>query len=136
MDKVNIILNNVSLSRPNFKNVNVQEFALSEGKYNEIFVGNCLCYLDYDAAINFTIQCLDKLETGGILTIQNYDIVVLSEKLAKGQLDIASANQVLAKRNSYHSIFSIIDSISSYPKFRVYKKDVENYQFILKLEKI
>lgn len=136
MKKVSIILNNASMSRPGYDDIHIQQFALSEDKYDKIFLGNCISYLEYNSAINLIIQCLDKLNTGGILSIQNYDVVAVCEKVYKGQIDFNVANEVLSKKNSHHSIFSIIESISQYNKFRIYKKDIENVQFILQLVKV
>ncbi len=136
MRNVNIILNQASLTMPGYENINIQEFAMSDSKYENIFIGNCLSYLEYGNAIKLLFQIIEKLNKGGVLTIQNFDIMTIASKMVDGQLDFEIANNLLAQKMSHHSIFSIMKSLSPNNKCQIEKKDVENLNFILKLRKV
>lgn len=132
----NIIVNPASIKYPGYTDVPIQQFVMSDSKYNNLFLGEVISYLEYQAAINFVMKCLDQLETGGYLIIQNIDVVEIAQKITNGEMDFRSINQILSQRLSFHSMFSLLDSIDSFSrKFETEIKDIENLNFILHLRK-
>lgn len=133
---VSVIINEASIRYPGYEDLSLPNFIARAESYDNIYIGECLSYLAYDQAMNFIKQCLHQLNKGGLLIIQNFDIVEVAAKVVGGEIDIRALNSIIANRASCHSLFSILEAVRSLPNIEIELKDIENLNFILQIRHV
>lgn len=135
MNSINIIFGQQSTFRPDYENINIQNYSLSGEKYNNIFVGHGISQLEHNIVPKFLEECLNRLGAGGSLYIQDIDISLAGYNVGVGKIPPDKFSELIKGKTSHHSIYSLLFMLEKTGKCICSKKSVENNQFTLEVTK-
>lgn len=111
--------------------LSLEELIADQNKYNHIYIGDLLNFIDTSEIVTTLTQLKHKLEKNGILTIEEYDQYNICDNLVHGRISSTDFNNIIMPRKyifTIPDIFNILNQIS----MKIMEKDIDSNKHLIK----
>lgn len=119
----------------------INEF-IDDGEATEIIAERILEYVPAEEVMNYVSLLAKKLAHKGQLIITSTDIVILSEKFIRGEINIIDFNKILFGSKTHAWDFKMsavslgdINEVATVLNLKVLEKNIDDFTFTIRLER-